>query len=730
MKTSVLGVTSLALVSFSTLEMAVSPPLANAQATALNSTCSRLMWVAEDDIFGLDEQVFASEADGRDRVRLSARGYDNFLANRFYAGTWMPDGRAILYNTNRVSGSWIVEADGTLVRTLPRSAEDIEVAPNGFKLAIFGYGNVEILRRNGKSLGTYSGDGYSYYLSWSATNRAIAWIQASDDFAIKSLILADGEAGNPMVLTTSNDWPSFHWSPNGERIAWSDSSSIVLADKDGSNKEVIWSNPTEHVRWSPDGSSIAWIDGSSIIVANADGTSPVPITSTADSWFEWSPDGDRIAWYDGTDFQLVDIAGGAPLVLPIGSDVEYGLAYSFSPDGTRLAWTTDHSIWISDGDGSNAMLSYTTADPDEVMSYPDWSPDSMVIANNILASGEYGMDIQVSNADGSAHKRILRSAPRFVEEVDMIGWSPCVFTPLGPTPANDQFANAQYLDGASDALRTGSTLTVYGSTEEATTDGDEPAHTPDSFGFSPVTSIWYRWTSDVDQLVEMDTEGSEIDTVLAAYTGATEAELVKVATGIDRVKDVSRIRFAARAGETYHIVVDGYNSDSEGNVQLNVRQPTMDPSECTITGTNSADVLTGTTGADVICALGGDDEIRGLGGPDIIFAGNGRDFVSSGGGDDIVFGEEGKDKIVGGSGEDLISGGLRADELFGGKDNDTVFGGSGADRLFGSGDDDVLFGEMGADALFGGSGDDILDGGLFNDTCTDTNGNNTLLNCE
>ena len=341
-------------------------------------------------------------------------------------------------------------------------------------------------------------------------------------------------------------------------------------------------------------------------------------------------------------------------------------------------------------------------------------------------------DILVVNGDGSAHKQILSAFPSDWYEVYVSGWSPCVFTPLGPTPDNDQFANAEYLEGASQALASGSTLTINGTTLEATADGDEPAHLYGAYGepLGPRTSVWYRWTADDDQVVEIDTLGSEVGTLLVAYTGANESELEEVARGIDNVRDVARIRFAARAGETYHIVVDGYDGDSEGNIQLNVRQPTMDPSECTITGTNGPEIITGTTGADVICALGGDDEIRGLGGSDIIFAGNGNDFVSSGGGNDIVFGEGGNDMIVGGSGRDFISGGLRADEIFGGKDNDTLFGGRGADRIFGSAGSDRLFGEKGADALFGGSDDDLLDGGAFNDQCTDANGANTLLNCE
>ena len=303
-------------------------------------------------------------------------------------------------------------------------------------------------------------------------------------------------------------------------------------------------------------------------------------------------------------------------------------------------------------------------------------------------------------------------------------------TPSGP--ANDLFANAAQLNGVNQVgLASGSTLTVSGTTLAARVQVGEPAHFRGAADLpaGPQNSIWYRWTSQVDRVVEMDTKGSSLATVLAAYTGADLAGLQEIASGIDSGRAVARIRFAARTGETYHIAVDGYDNNSEGAIQLNIRQPTMDPSECTITGTDGPDVLTGTTGPDVICGLDGDDVIKSLSGADIIFAGNGADFISASGGNDIVFGEDGNDVLVGGSGNDVLAGGLLSDKLFGSRGDDIVFGGSGADRLNGGKDNDSLFGEMGGDRLIGGPGNDLLDGGPFSDTCADSEGRDTLVSC-
>ena len=307
-------------------------------------------------------------------------------------------------------------------------------------------------------------------------------------------------------------------------------------------------------------------------------------------------------------------------------------------------------------------------------------------------------------------------------------------TPVPPAPEgpdNDQFENALFLDRANAALASDLTLTVDGTTVNATTQNSEPAHFQGDFGLAPgpQNSIWYRWTATSDQVVEVDTAGSAVSTVLVAYTGATLSELQEIAMGVDNVREVDRIRFTVRAGETYHLAVDGYDAISEGDIQLNLRQPRLDPSECTIKGTNGSDSLVGTPGPDVICALDGDDFIKALGGDDVIFAGKGSDFVSSDGDNDIVFGEEGNDVITGASGNDVLIGGPGNDQLAGANGNDIVFGGSGDDRLSGSAGNDELFGQSDEDRLSGGTGNDYLDGGSFEDACVDSDGDDTLVSC-
>jgi acid phosphatase type 7 len=112
---------------------------------------------------------------------------------------------------------------------------------------------------------------------------------------------------------------------------------------------------------------------------------------------------------------------------------------------------------------------------------------------------------------------------------------------------------------------------------------------------------------------------------------------------------------------------------------------------CTITGTDSADVLRGTSKGDVICGLGGNDRIRGLGGNDMILGGLGNDRVVGGSGNDrlygnagrdILRGQSGRDRLVGGAGRDHLYGNAGSDRLFAldGKRGDRISGGGGRDR--------------------------------------------------
>lgn len=124
-------------------------------------------------------------------------------------------------------------------------------------------------------------------------------------------------------------------------------------------------------------------------------------------------------------------------------------------------------------------------------------------------------------------------------------------------PANDGFANATVLSGASGTLTLNN---LNASAEEG-----EPEHA----GASGGASVWLEWTATSNVHVVIDTGGSAIDTLLAVYQGDELASLAWVAASDDaNGQDTSALDFYAVAGTTYRIVIDGKNG-AQGTLQLN-----------------------------------------------------------------------------------------------------------------------------------------------------------------
>ena len=125
---------------------------------------------------------------------------------------------------------------------------------------------------------------------------------------------------------------------------------------------------------------------------------------------------------------------------------------------------------------------------------------------------------------------------------------------------NDDFVDAPVLTGASG--------TASGSTRLASKEPGEPDH---AFKLGEA-SIWYRWTAPSNGTVTFTTCGSTFDTLLAAYTGPAVHDLTYVSSNDDGTCPAhiqrSVMPFAATAGVTYHIAVDGYR-DARGDVTLN-----------------------------------------------------------------------------------------------------------------------------------------------------------------
>ena len=107
------------------------------------------------------------------------------------------------------------------------------------------------------------------------------------------------------------------------------------------------------------------------------------------------------------------------------------------------------------------------------------------------------------------------------------------------------FANATLLTGTSDT----GTGTNVGATGER---GE-----PNTYGTSPIQSVWWKWTAPVDGQVNVDTIGSDYPATVAAYTGSAVNALTLVATDDGKGGSQTHITFFATVGTTYYFPVDG-----------------------------------------------------------------------------------------------------------------------------------------------------------------------------
>ncbi|MBI3869240.1 MAG: immunoglobulin domain-containing protein, partial [Verrucomicrobia bacterium] len=102
----------------------------------------------------------------------------------------------------------------------------------------------------------------------------------------------------------------------------------------------------------------------------------------------------------------------------------------------------------------------------------------------------------------------------------------------------------------------------------ATTEQSEPLHA----GVIGGSSRWFMLTAAESGTMEIDTMGSDIDTVLAVYTGKNLLTLRAVASDNNSAPDGVRslLRFAAVKGTDYLVAVDGVGG-AQGNLALNWR---------------------------------------------------------------------------------------------------------------------------------------------------------------
>ena len=118
-------------------------------------------------------------------------------------------------------------------------------------------------------------------------------------------------------------------------------------------------------------------------------------------------------------------------------------------------------------------------------------------------------------------------------------------------PSNDNFANAEALEGTS-ASKNGTNLS-------ATRESSDPSW---NGAWNVERSVWYKWTAPFSGSATLDTCTSNFDTLLGVHTSRffglvddSNNDCPKNSDGTDNFG--SKLTFNAQNGQTYYIVVDG-----------------------------------------------------------------------------------------------------------------------------------------------------------------------------
>jgi hypothetical protein len=129
----------------------------------------------------------------------------------------------------------------------------------------------------------------------------------------------------------------------------------------------------------------------------------------------------------------------------------------------------------------------------------------------------------------------------------------------------------------------------------ATKEAGEPNHAGDPGG----RSAWYRWTATVSGNVDLGACATDVDTLLAVYTGNTLAGLTQVAANDDGTNPNcfnatdSALSFAAVAGTTYRIAVDAkaappLGANGQSGLYLNGPADTVAPETSLLSGPSAS----------------------------------------------------------------------------------------------------------------------------------------------
>jgi Tol biopolymer transport system component len=159
---------------------------------------------------------------------------------------------------------------------------------------------------DGRNLHRVSGDGFAAVPNWSPDGRTLSFARAEpDDPNVWNLWALNLESGESRRLTSNPSGRPLGaaWFPDGQRIAYSRGTDIVILDV-GSGRPTVYPSPQRGraagaPAVSPDGRwAVFQLSGDGAWLLDLhDGTAHKVLSDPSLGEFTWSPDGNRIAYY-------------------------------------------------------------------------------------------------------------------------------------------------------------------------------------------------------------------------------------------------------------------------------------------------------------------------------------------------------------------------------------------------------------------------------------------------